>query len=103
MKVMLILCLSLLLLGCSEKGRPTSQMRMQPDAMEKLATRHVLGAYSAPSKLVEAQTISPTDISFIFQIETNENNEPVYKTVIVNGKTGRVREAPNRALERTSQ
>jgi hypothetical protein len=51
-----------------------------------------LGAYSAPSKLVEERMISGDETAFRFEMQTIETNRCAYRTVIVNTVTGKVRE-----------
>jgi hypothetical protein len=55
------------------------------------ATKYMLGAYSAPSKLVEDRMISGGG-SFRFEMQTIETNRCGYRTVIANTVPGKVRE-----------
>jgi hypothetical protein len=92
MKNIITICLLALLVGCQVQSGPSIPVKKQTESPGWQATKYMLGAYSAPSKLVEERTISDDEIAFRFEIQTIETNRCVYRTVIVNTVTGKARE-----------
>jgi hypothetical protein len=92
MKDIMTMCWLAVLVGCQVQSGPSIPVKKQTESPGWQATKYMLGAYSAPSKLVGERTISDDETAFRFEIQTIETNRCVYTTLIVNTVTGKVRE-----------
>jgi hypothetical protein len=92
MKDIMTMCLLAVLVGCQGQSGPSIPVKKQTEIPGWQATKYMLGSYGAPINLVEERTISDDETAFRFEIQTIETNRCVYRTVIVNTVTGKVRE-----------
>jgi hypothetical protein len=64
MKDIMTMCLLAVLVGCQVQSGPSIPVKKQTEIPGWQATKYMLGAYSAPSKLVEERTISDDETAF---------------------------------------